>query len=72
MELAKPGTIQHMCAVNAIATLQEYLDDYASDKTKREAAEIIKSRIAELDPRDAKMLSGMLEEIGAGKRDVYR
>jgi len=43
MEYAIPGFIQNMCTPNALATLEEYLVDYASPET-REAGEKLMER----------------------------
>ena len=37
MHFAKPGEIQNLCKPNAILTFQEYLNDYASAKSKNSA-----------------------------------
>jgi DNA polymerase-1 len=41
MDLARPGTIKGKCAMNALITLKEYLDDFASAEVKRSGYRLI-------------------------------
>lgn len=45
MPLAKSGAIQNCCQPNAIITLKEYLEDYASDETKRNGELLIEREL---------------------------
>jgi len=71
MNLAKPGHIKDMCQVNALLTLKEYIDDFASDKVKKEGIEMIDELKIKLDEKDRKIIDRLFDSIEAGKRDVY-
>lgn len=72
MDLAKPGLIKRFCHPNAIATLAEYLQDYASEETKKIGFECIKKEIAEIDDEKLKaMTESNLSKIKNGERDLY-
>ena len=45
MQLVKAGQIANCCQPNALMTLKEYLEDYASDKTKAEGEMVIKEQL---------------------------
>ncbi|MHB9156061.1 MAG: [FeFe] hydrogenase H-cluster radical SAM maturase HydG [Endomicrobiales bacterium] len=71
MNLAKPGTIKGMCSMNALVTLKEYLDDFASEKVKREGYALIDKAKGLLDDTGRQWLCGLLEEVAKGARDKY-
>lgn len=48
MKLVKSGQIANICAPNALMTLKEYLQDYASPETKRKGEEMIKQEIVKV------------------------
>ena len=70
MSLAKRGLIGNCCAPNALFTLREYLEDYASPRTRQLAEDIINREIR-LIPSDK--VRGItienLKMIVEGKRD---
>ena len=70
MSLAKRGLIGNCCAPNALFTLREYLEDYASPRTRQLAEDIINHEIR-LIPSDK--VRGItienLKKIVEGKRD---
>ena len=70
MSLAKRGLIGNCCAPNALFTLREYLEDYASPRT-RELAEQVIAREIPLIPSDK--VRGItienLRKIAEGQRD---
>lgn len=72
MDIAKPGEIHNFCRPNAILTLKEYLEDYASDVVKEKGEKIIKHYTAQI-PSDEirKKTEERLVEIEEGKRDLY-
>ena len=51
MTLVKNGQIANICAPNALMTLKEYLQDYASPETRRKGEEMIKREIVKV-PND--------------------
>lgn len=71
MALAKPGLIKHKCNFNALVTLKEYLDDFASDEVKKAGYELIKKNSLLMDPQDKVKLEEFFREIDKGVRDCY-
>ncbi|MBR5479946.1 MAG: [Clostridia bacterium] len=70
MQLAKTGQIGNVCQANAIMTLKEYLEDYASDKTKKLAEALIEKETADIPNEKVKALViEHLKDLGDGKRD---
>ena len=70
MSLAKRGQIVNCCAPNALITLKEYLQDYASEPTKAKGVEMIRQEIAKV-PNLAirERAERFLQEIEQGARD---
>lgn len=72
MDLAKPGLIQRFCQPNALLTLQEYLEDFADDKTKELGKKLIETESQKIKDGKAKELFDQrLEQIKNGSRDLY-
>ncbi len=71
MDLAKPGDIRMHCDPNALATFQEYLEDYASPETKQAGETMIDEVIGGMDPAAAERSRSMVEKVRQGTRDVY-
>jgi 2-iminoacetate synthase len=73
MDLAKPGLIKEHCLPNAVFTFAEYLHDFAGDDFKREGFRFIDSLSTDPDlPESVKArISGRLEKIAGGARDVF-
>ena len=71
MDVARPGDIKTHCNPNAIATFQEYLDDYGSEETRREGEACIARTLAEMEAPLRESASKMLELVRSGRRDVY-
>ncbi len=72
MDLAKPGLIKQYCMPNAVFTFKEYLNDFASPSTREKGEKLIQELLSgvDKDPLREKM-SGVLNEIDEGKRDIY-
>ena len=72
MDLAKPGLIKLHCLPNALTTLKEYLNDYATDETKKLGEELIESQLLEI-PNVAvqNKTKEFLDRIENGERDLY-
>jgi 2-iminoacetate synthase len=70
MSLAKSGAIGNCCTPNALMTLKEYLEDYASDAARRKGGEMILREMA-LIPNDKvrRLALENLTAIESGKRD---
>ena len=70
MSLLKSGQIANCCAPNALMTLQEYLEDYASPETKEKGmCEIAKALEFIPNPKIKEIAAKRLEEIKHGRRD---
>ncbi len=70
MALCKSGQIQNCCDPNALMTLKEYLEDYASDRTK-EIGEALIIKEAQKIPKDRvrDIVYENLKSIESGQRD---
>lgn len=71
MNLAKPGNIKGKCSLNALVTLKEYLDDFASEKVKKDGYELISKIKTSLDKNSQEALAVFFEDIDKGIRDEY-
>lgn len=72
MEVCKKEEIHNFCGPNAIMTLKEYLEDYASDETKKAGERIIKNELDLIsNPLLKEKIEDNLKKIEEGKRD-YR
>jgi 2-iminoacetate synthase len=71
MQLAKPGTIKGKCSMNALVTLKEYLDDFASAQVKGAGYKMIARYSQQLDQDDQDKLKIFLEHVAQGRRDEY-
>ena len=69
MEQAKNLHIKSFCQPNAILTFAEYLEDYASDKTKKAGYEFLARMVSKL--QNPELINQNLNEIKKGKRDIY-
>ena len=70
MSLCKAGQIQNCCLPNALMTLKEYLEDYASPATRAVGETVIQANIPDVtNPRAREVLQERLEKIAAGERD---
>jgi 2-iminoacetate synthase len=71
MDLAKPGLIKRHCLPNAMFTFAEYLYDFASPRLQSEGFALIEKMMPDLPPAVRDKTKLKLEEIKAGKRDIY-
>ncbi len=70
MRLVKSGVIANVCQPNALMTLKEYLEDYASDDTKLHGEKMIADEVETLSNKDVKrIVKEHLNELNQGKRD---
>ncbi len=70
MSLAKAGTIGNCCAPNALMTLKEYLEDYASPATRARGEQMIANMLNEIPSEKVRNLTReRLNDISCGKRD---
>jgi 2-iminoacetate synthase len=70
MSLVKRGQIANCCQPNALMTLKEYLEDYASPETKAAGLRLIAEEIKHVpNPKIRNIATLRLAEIEQGKRD---
>jgi len=71
MEFSVPGFIKRFCTPNAIFTLAEYLEDYASEAQKHKGYQVIENQLGQLEETSVAKIRSTLEQIRQGKRDLY-
>lgn len=72
MEFSVPGFIKRYCTPNALLTLAEFLEDYASESLKRKGYERIADFSRQLEGEEMRSaFSEKLERIKRGERDLY-
>nr|WP_221658377.1 [FeFe] hydrogenase H-cluster radical SAM maturase HydG [Bacteroides salyersiae] len=70
MSLVKSGQIANCCGPNALMTLKEYLEDYASPATRIKGEALIAAEAAGIpNPKIKEIAIRNLSEIANGKRD---
>lgn len=70
MALVKSGQIVNCCQPNALMTLKEYLEDYASEDTKKKGEKVIVDEIPRItNEKVRKIAEAHLVELHEGKRD---
>lgn len=70
MSLVKTGQIANCCAPNALMTLQEYLEDYASPETRELGVRMIHEQMEKIpNPAIRRRALENLTAIAQGKRD---
>jgi len=70
MELCKKQQIQNCCHPNALLTLKEYLEDYASPETRKTGEQLIENEIINIPNEKARQTAVKhLAEIARGGRD---
>ncbi len=72
MEFSVPGFIKKYCTPNAMLTLAEYLEDYATLDVKAKGEKVIAKNLAEMEEGKIKQsLMERLNKVKAGERDLY-
>lgn len=72
MEFSVPGFIKRFCSPNAILTLAEYLEDYASINTFDKGWQMIEKNLQTLNGEaNVEEIRNRLEKIKKGERDLY-
>lgn len=70
MSLVKSGQIANCCGPNAMMTLKEYLEDYASEDTKQKGEKVIQKALETItNPVVKQKAKEYIENIHEGKRD---
>lgn len=72
MEFSVPGFIKKFCTPNAILTLAEYLEDYATPEQQQKGWKLIDNNMnGGIAPRMKEELISRLERVKSGERDMY-
>lgn len=72
MRLAKTGQIHNLCQANALMTLQEYLEDYASPETREIGQATVTAHLQRIpNPKAREATLDRLGRIQAGERDLH-
>lgn len=70
MQLCKSGQIANCCQPNAIMTLKEYLEDYASPNTREKGEKVIAEELKRIPNEKVRRIAAEhLTELHNGKRD---
>ena len=70
MRLVKSGQIANCCQPNALMTLNEYLEDYASPDTRKKGEAVIAAELLRIPNEKVRAIAKEhLQEMHAGKRD---
>jgi 2-iminoacetate synthase len=71
MNMARPGTIKGKCSMNALITLKEYCDDFASPEVKVQGYKLIENARKQMTGDDQEQLAVFFEHVTQGIRDEY-
>ena len=70
MQLVKAGQIANCCQPNALMTLKEYLEDYASPDTVSKGEKVIADEVKRIPNEKVRAIAlEHLQELHDGKRD---
>lgn len=72
MHICKDKKIHNFCHPNALTTLKEYLQDYASEETRKVGEKLIEKELKTFDnEKTTNLVTQSLDKIGKGERDIY-
>jgi 2-iminoacetate synthase len=74
MDLLRSGQEGKFCKLNAVLTFREWLDDFASEKTKAASEPVIQEEISQIKQQMPKAFPEFIkyyEKIKNGERDLY-
>ncbi|MBN2898785.1 MAG: [FeFe] hydrogenase H-cluster radical SAM maturase HydG [Clostridia bacterium] len=72
MQLAKSGSIQHVCQPNAMMTLMEFMLDYGDEEILKMGQALIQKEIENIQRVDIKeLVINNIEKLKKGERDIY-
>lgn len=74
MDLLRSGSEGKFCKLNAVLTFQEWLDDFATEETRKLASPLIDREVAQIKERNPKALDifmNYFERVKKGERDLY-
>ena len=70
MSLCKSGQIQNCCHPNALITLKEFLEDYASPETKAIGEKMIAQELENIPNEKTRSIAkSYIEKVAHGERD---
>ena len=73
MSLCKSGQIQNCCHPNALMTLSEYLEDYASPETKKIGLKMVEEELQRIPKEKVRAIArDNIEAIRASNRRDFR
>lgn len=70
MDLAKSGKVNQFCMPNAILTFKEYLQDYATEETKRIGEKLISAQLQRIAENLRPVVECRIKETENGARDI--
>ena len=72
MEFAVPGFVKRFCTPNAVLTLLEYLEDYASPETRVAGLAQLERELVDMPEGEQKSaVLERMERVREGERDLY-
>lgn len=71
MDLAKNGTIKNMCTPNGVSSFAEYLNNYASAKTKAAGNKVVESELNSMNKQQRQITEKLLQRARVGEKDLY-
>ncbi|GAA4878778.1 [FeFe] hydrogenase H-cluster radical SAM maturase HydG [Ferrimonas pelagia] len=71
MGLAKQKFIRTFCQPNALITFREYLNEFASERTREAGNALIEKELEAMTPARAKNVRKCLDKTDQGQRDIY-
>ena len=74
MDLLRKGTEGKFCKLNAVLTFKEWLDDFASEETRRIAAPLLDKELAQVRRQalpHTPLFESYFKRIEQGERDLY-
>ncbi len=71
MDLAKPGAIKAHCGPNALSSFMEYLNNYASEETRKVGIELVENTISSMDGLPKERARKLVDRVNDGKKDVF-
>jgi len=72
MEFSVPGFIKNFCSPNAMLTLAEYIEDYASPETASKGWALIEENMGQLNGNvRVQEVRNRIDRIKTGERDLY-
>jgi 2-iminoacetate synthase len=74
MDLLRSGQEGKFCKLNAVLTFREWLDDFASEETRKASEHVMKGEMAQIAQQMPKIFPQFMkyyERVKSGERDLY-